>query len=204
MGPQGSGSGSRTFNVIFGLSILAAIGAGLVAAVYFVYKAVVDFLTSAAPEIGSAVIGTSGLVFVALVANFGAKYFERQQQIQQEQRTKKAEVYQEFMSFWFRLLSGSQGEDEDESTQLQDDLDEYIGGVTHQLIAWGSKGFLTEYVTFKEKIKSDRDSALLDFEKVLQEIRLDLGYKNKGLPRGILLKVFLDEPGVDKMLDVQE
>lgn len=42
--------------------------------------------------------------------------------------------------------------------------------------------------------------ASLDFEKVLFAIRADLGYSNKGLKQGDLLKVFLDSPGVDSLL----
>lgn len=100
-GPQSSGTGSKTLNTIIGLIMILVVGASVLAALYFIYSAVADFLTSASPQVGSAVIGTSGLVFVAVIANFGAKYLERQQQIQQEQRAKKEEVYQEFMAFWF-------------------------------------------------------------------------------------------------------
>lgn len=199
-GPQSNGSGSKTLNTIIGLVVLVLIGAGAVAAIYFIYSAVADFLTSTSPQVGSAVIGTSGLVFVAVIANFGTKYLDRQQQIQQEQRAKKAEVYQEFMAFWFRALTSGEGDKEDHSAEFQEDVEKYVREFTHKLVAWGSKDFLTQYIAFKESIKSDYDAALLDFEKVLLEIRRDLGYKNKGLPRGILLKVFVAEPEIDAII----
>lgn len=102
-----------------------------------------------------------------------------------------------------RTLTGGEGDDEDDSDKFQDEVEKYLREFTHKLVAWGSKDFLTEYVAFKENIKSDHDAALLRFEKVLLEIRRDLGYKNKGLPPGILLKVFLDEPGVDAIVAAQ-
>ena len=172
----------------------------IVAAIYFVFRAVLDFLTAAAPQLGSAVIGTAGLIFVAVIANIGAKYLERGQQVQQEQRARKAEIYEEFMAFWFKLLTEDEKEDEVEVPESQKEIESYVRGFTHKLVAWGSEPFLKEYGAFKENIKHNTDDALLSFEKVLLEIRTDLGYSNKGLQSGDLLKVFLEERGVEALV----
>lgn len=195
------------------------IAAAVVAAVYFIFRTVADFLTTAAPQLGSALIGTAGLIFVAVIANFGTKIYELRQQIQQEQRAKKVEVYEEFMAFWFRLLTGGEdGEEadrpddeeknedskesnEDEvSPETQAEIERYLREFTHRLVAWGTESVIREYVAFKETIKYDTDTDLLHFEKVLLEIRRDIGYKNKKLNRGDLLKVFLDRPGIDALI----
>jgi hypothetical protein len=39
---------------------------------------------------------------------------------------------------------------------------------------------------------------------VLLEIRRDIGYKNKKLNRGDLLKVFLERPGIDALIASEE
>lgn len=214
--------GTQRRDLIIGLIALAVIAAGVVAAVYFVYRAIADFFTSASPQLGSAVIGTAGLVFVAVVANFGVKIYEQRQQIQQEQRAKKAEVYGEFMAFWFRLLIGVESKEETDklddgekeedgeeptedevSPETQAEIERYLREFTYKLVAWGSEPVIREYVAFKETIKHDNDAALLHFEKVLLEVRRDLGYKNKKLNRGDLLKVFLDRPGIDALIAVE-
>lgn len=202
-------------DTIIGLIAIVVISAAAVAAVYFIFRAVTDFLTTAAPQLGSALIGTAGLVFVAVIANFGTKIYEQRQQIKQEQRAKKVEVYEEFMAFWFRLLTGddyaeetdqldartdadSEELTEDEvSPKAQASIDMYRREVTHKMVAWGSESTIREYVAFWDTIQNDTNAGLLRFEKVLLEIRRDIGYKNKNLNRGDLLKVFLDRPNIN-------
>ncbi len=151
-----------------------------------------------------------------MIANFGTKIYEQRQEIQQEQRAKKVEVYEEFMAFRFKLLIGGESqEDDNEEPQdesdeepneddaapdTQDEIERYLREFTHKLVAWGSEPVTREYVAFKESIKYDTDVALSHFEKVLLEIRRDIGYKNKKLNRGDLLKVFLDRPGLDAQI----
>jgi ABC-type multidrug transport system fused ATPase/permease subunit len=107
--PQGAAVLVGFAIIAFGLLVLA-----------FIISRTLQFLAVAPTDLGTAVISASALVFVALIANFGAKIYERRQQIQQEQRAKKAEVYEEFMAFWFRLLTGEEAKEEDE----QDSEDE--------------------------------------------------------------------------------
>lgn len=208
--------GTNRRDTIIGLIAFVVIAAVGVAAVYFIFRTVADFLTTAAPQLGSALIGTAGLVFVAVIANFGTKIYEQHQQIQQEQRAKKVEVYEEFMAFWFRLLTSGEskeetdqsddeeGEEDETSPETQAEIERYLRDFTHKLVAWGSEPLIREYVAFKETIKHDTDTALLHFEKVLLEIRRDIGYKNKKLNRGDLLKVFLDRPGIDALIVAED
>jgi hypothetical protein len=214
--PQGAAVLVGFAIIAFGLLVLA-----------FIISRTLQFLAVAPTDLGTAVISASALVFVALIANFGAKIYERRQQIQQEQRAKKAEVYEEFMAFWFRLLTGEEAKEEDEqdsedeaakdngasdeekdkepkneepSPEFQNEVEAYIRGFTHRFVTWGSEPFIRDYVVFKRKIIDGTDDRYLAFEKVLLEIRRDLGFSNKGLRRGDLLKVFLADPGVDALI----
>lgn len=182
------------FKTLLGLGVIL-LGAG---ALYLFVRAVWESLTSASPQLASAIVGAGGLIFVALIANVYSKQVEHKRQIQQEQRNKKAEVYQEFMAFWFRVLTGKEEENGSESSVPQEEQDKYVTEFTYKLVTWGSESFLKDYVSFKENMK--QGGASLDFEKVLFAIRADLGYSNKGLKQGDLLKVFLDSPGVDSLL----
>jgi hypothetical protein len=197
LGPQEQGSESSSFYTLLGLALVAVVLVGG----FFAIRAAVGFLTSASPQLGSAIIGAGGLVAVALVANVWSKQLEHRRQIQEEQRKKKAEVYEEFMGFWFGVLTGN--ESEEDPSGFQTKVQNYIRGFTHKLAAWGSEAFLKEYGIFKERIKHDTGGAILAFEKVLLAIRTDLGYNNKGLDRGDLLKIFLDEDGINQLLIVE-
>ena len=203
--------GTRARDFWLGLIVFVVLAVGGVAAIYFIFRTVLDFLTKASPQLSSALVGTAGLVFVAVIANFLAKIYEQRQRIQEEQRAKKVAVYEEFMEFWVKLLtSGSDEDDEDEDEkgandpETQAEIQRYLREFTHKLVAWGSEPFIREYVVFKDLLQSDVDRGLLHFEKVLLEIRRDIGYKNKKLNRGDLLKVFLERPGIDALIASEE
>lgn len=96
---------------------MTLLGLGIVlfgiGALYLSGRVVWGSLNSASPQLSSAVVGAGGLVCVGLVANVWSKRVEHKQQTQQEQRGKKAEIYEEFMAFWFRVLTGGDDSDED-------------------------------------------------------------------------------------------
>jgi len=197
-------------DTVLGLIIVVVVGAGLIAAVIFVVRAVAAYLTQASPQLSSALVGTAGLVFVAVIANFLAKIYEQRQQLQEEQRAKKVEVYSEFMAFWIKLLTSGSEEDEEDSEdpETQAEIQRYLQDFTYKLVAWGSEPLIREYGVFKELIqRGETATAILYFENVLREIRRDIGYKNKNLNKGDLLKVFVSSPDIDAAIaaaDVQK
>jgi hypothetical protein len=186
--------------------LLLAIGlfALAVLAVIFILRALYGLLTSTSPQLSQAIIGTGGLVTAAVIGNIGAKYLERRDQIRQEQRAKKAEVYDEFMKFWFRLLTGEEsGGDEPSEDYVENTeaIKDYTRNFTHKLATWGSEPVLKEYIAFKSILMTgEEQKAILHFERVLLAIRDDLGYSNKGLERGDLIKIILDSDQIDTLI----
>lgn len=108
VGGREQSSENSGFKTLLGLGVIL-LGAG---ALYLFVRAVWESLTSASPQLASAIVGAGGLIFVALIANVYSKQVEHKRQIQQEQRNKKAEVYQEFMAFRFRVLTGKKKTDQ--------------------------------------------------------------------------------------------
>lgn len=98
------------------------------------------------------------------------------------------------------LTKNSVEENGSQSPVSQEEQDEYVTGYTYKLVSWGSEPFLKEYATFKGKL--GQDDALLHFEKVLFAIRTDFGHSSKGFNKGELLRVFLKNSGVDRLLGV--
>ncbi len=201
MANSGSQQGPWWASLVAGFAIIVV---GIVA-VIFLARATFSFLTAAPTDVGSAVVGAGSLVFVAVIANIWAKLFERRQQIQQEQRTKKAEIYDGLLSFWFGFYLR---DDKDESTEeagtaekatgrsaTDEEVNNYLTEFTHQIVTWGSEPVLKEYAAFTDKIKGG--GALLEFENLLFAIRKDLGHKNKGLQQGDIMRVFINSEDVD-------
>jgi hypothetical protein len=172
-----------------------------VLAVAFVFLAVffyflttaLEILTSAEPGIVTAIMGAFGVVTVALVANIWSKQLENSQQARRERRTRKAEVYEEFLTFWLDGLA-----EEGSAFELKKDLKDHVSDPTPRITTWGSEAVFEENVAFKNTIGKDRDTALIHFEKVLLAIREDLGYSDSGLAQSNLLQVFLHTQSADK------
>jgi hypothetical protein len=182
----------RTQTIILNifLAVLVVIGG------YFVVRALSDILTSTNPQVGSAIIGAGGAVTVTLIGSIWAKQIENQRLIQQEQRAKKAQVYEEFMEFWFPTLGNFDPSSPEWTTEVED----YVRRQTHGIATWGSEEFLSAFITFKADLNIDRAAAIADFETVLLALRADLGYSNKGLKPGDLIKIFLAEQAVDTIM----
>jgi hypothetical protein len=172
--------------VLIGLALVAVIG-----------RAFWNLLTSAFPQIGAAIISASGIILVAVIGATISRRFEQKQQIEPEQRQRKAEVYTEFLEYWFwAMRDRSKVSDKEKGKR---DL-EYRRTVPHKLVVWGSEPFIKEYgawFLFREE-----PGTMLEFEKLLHTIRADLGYKDRELEQGELLKLF--RKGVDEYLSEQQ
>jgi hypothetical protein len=161
-------------------------------------RAVWDLLTSASPQLASSIVSAGGIVLVAVLSAILSKRAEQRREIEQEQRAKKAQVYEAFLSHWFAVMRGVRGElPEDERKEMDDN---YYGSVPPQMVAWASEAVLREYAAHAAPLRSeDEEGSIFDFERVLFAIRKDLGHSNEGLQRGDLMRLFLT--GVDELLE---
>jgi len=145
------------------------------------------------PEVIAAIISASALVLVAVIGAALSRYFDRRQQIEQEQRQRKAEVYAKFLEYWFWAMRerSKASEKEKRARQL-----EYQREIPQKLAVWGSEAFVKEYGAW---FHSDRQQgSILEFESLIRTIRADLGFKDKDLVEGDLLK--LSNKGVNEYL----
>jgi hypothetical protein len=161
-------------------------------------RAVWDLLTSASPQLASSIVSAGGIVLVAVLSAILSKRAEQRREIEQEQRAKKAQVYEAFLSHWFAVMRGVREElPEDERKEMDDN---YYGSVPPQMVAWASEAVLREYAAHAAPLGSeDEEGSIFDFERVLFAIRKDLGHSNEGLQRGDLMRLFLT--GVDELLE---
>ena len=74
-----------------------------------------------------------------------------------------------------------------------------------KLILWGGRRVIKEYSAFRDlgfRLAGESDALLLlSFEKVLFEIRRDLGHSNRGLRQGDLLSLYIEPQSLKSALD---
>ena len=190
---QRSGGG---LNTLLGLLIvLLAVGA-LVILIRLVWTS----LTSTDPQLSAAIIGATALVLVAVVGNIVSKQLERRQAVEQDQRNKKAAVYEEFLDYWVPVMRGERSDSEARKKELDE---RYYGSVPQRLVIWGSEAFIKDSVAHGQKADAAEEGTIFDFEKVMFTVRADLGHSNKNLKRGDLLKL-IGLTGVDEHLVDEE
>jgi hypothetical protein len=86
-------------------------------------------------EVAAAILTASGTVIAAIVVAFIGKIWEKKLSIQQDIRSKKTPIYEEFVDFFMRVIFSSKvtGESVSEEEMLK-----YFSKLTPNFIAWGS------------------------------------------------------------------
>jgi hypothetical protein len=83
------------------------------------------------------------------------------------------------------------------------ELIEYFNKFTQQLLIWGSDGVVKQWSELRRLTINASDASnfnnMFEFEKLLYEIRKDIGHKNKGLNKGDLLGLFIND--LDKYIE---
>jgi uncharacterized membrane protein (DUF485 family) len=205
--------------IVLVLGLLGAIG-------YTVYLVA----TRAAPEVTAAVVVAFGTILVAVLTYITSRAQhersvqqerqyaleqaerERQSALEQAQRDQRAEIYAEFMRFWFRMFTAERSA----PVNLQE-REEHLNQFSQKLIAWGSDNFLRAYLDFRTTIVFEEYEAfnveidepgnvkrIRAFEEVLFTIRSDLGYRKEELQPGVLLGMFLKDEDVRRIMQSSE
>jgi hypothetical protein len=118
------------------------------------------------------------------------KYFERKYIVSQEQRVKRTPIYQELITFIFKLLPAKEEERLSEGEQI-----EFMKKFTETVLLWGSNEVIKEWSLFRMNIINSSQSSnnLFLLENVLIAIRKDLGHKSTGIKKGDILRLFVND-----------
>jgi hypothetical protein len=104
-------------------------------------RTIIRLLASTDPALAASIVSATAVVLVAILGNYVTKYQERKAQIEAEQREKKAEVYSEFLAYWYASMGRSKL-----PTGEKQELDqEYYEKIPQKLVVWGSEPFLKKY-----------------------------------------------------------
>lgn len=182
-------------NIVLGFILIALMGWGIIAFLRLYWRSV----TSLEPNLASAIIAASATMIVAVLTVVIAKYYERKQEIENQQREKKIEVYEQFMEKWFdKLLVMSQNKDKSKNVLDDEEFVQFLSEFTRKLILWGSNSVVKKYSFFRQgSLAPEQNSSpyaiLYNFEQVLFEIRKDIGHSNQTLKSGDLLTLFIND-----------
>lgn len=177
-------------NIYYALLGFALIGA-LIAGMYFILRSVVNLFYRLDMHVASilyisALACLCSAAMISLIVRLGQKR-RSMERLQRE----KAAVYQRFLVTWSNMLNQASMRNTQSALHIANDL----RVAEQQLLLWGSNHVLKCYTVYQnyETPYNPRDpSVLLLIEKVLQEIRKDLGQSNVGIQTGDLLNLLVD------------
>lgn len=145
-------------------------------------------------------------IIAALTAVFGILYNQHQtkiREIQETHRSKKVELYNEFMEMMFDFLDKEkQGKYKSVAEgKLPREVELKFMKFHRGLITWGSSDVIQKYIAFRNYANMPKSANLLKYvNDLLMSIRKDLGNSNFMLKKGDLLKVFIIDPDeIDKL-----
>lgn len=146
-------------------------------------------------DVAAGIVAAFAAIIISLVSLILSKYYERKAEIRKEHRDKKVPIYEEFIHFWFKILFAQKA---GEAPPNEQDIIKFLNDFTQKLMIWGSDSVVKAFSIFREKLinidpKNPPTEGMILFEKMLYEIRKDLGHKNKNLKQGDILALFIND-----------
>jgi hypothetical protein len=150
-------------------------------------------------EVLAALITGSATIIVGVVTVVVGKRIEKNRENELKLREKKVDVYEKFIK---QLFEGWFWPDSTDPKEWGDNPPDVVKEVAPQMVVWGSDRVIHQYAQLKIGLLNSQDKTsgdlpeeqkqlLRGFEKVLLDIRTDLGNSNKRLTAGDLSQIFL-------------
>jgi hypothetical protein len=169
-----------------GLILVAVMGVGL----YFLIRSLLDWVATLSPQTVTPVFALVGVLSVPIVTYFTSRALEKRKALDQATRQHKTDLYKELIEELLKMLKIGGGK-----AMTDAEMTAMFGRVTPSLITFGSKGVIRAWVAFRLHpwATAEARDGMLKFERVLKEIRKDLGQSVFGLKDGELLKMFIND-----------
>lgn len=172
--------------LIFGFIILMVL-------FYLLYVFLRTILTTLTPTTVTILVAMlTGLS--AFIVSFISKHLEQKALIVNEHRQKKIPVYEELMKFLFKLMMADKTKDK---PLTEKEIIKFMSNFTQKILVWGADDVILKFYKFRQVgilcPDNPPPNILFCVEDLLLAIRKDLGHKNKGLDRGKLLGLFVND-----------
>ena len=186
----------QTVSLVLGLVFLIGVAYGFFVAA----KAIIEVVRSLDSNIAVAIISAAALVLVSVLSIVLGNVYNTRTLIQKEHRDKKIPVYEDLIKFTFRMLMGTKTG----TAPTEKETSEFMSDFTQRIMVWGSDDVLAAWAKLRRfsldelaKTREPMEPVFL-YEDLIKTIRRDLGHKNKGLERGDVLALFVND--IDKYI----
>lgn len=173
------------------LGIIGIIGA----AVFFVIRFTWKIFAGLDKQVAVAIVAGSATVFVSVITVVIGKSLDKKREIEKRHSRQKREFYEKFLEDFFQFTRKFSKEEVD---LTQDEkFAAFADEASRKLILWSNRSVIKEYCMFRSfGVRASKPGSgfeiLLQFEKMLFEIRKDLGHSNRGLKQGDLLLTYIE------------
>ncbi|MBD2246787.1 hypothetical protein [Nostoc sp. FACHB-888] len=120
-----------------------------------------------------------------------------QNQIRNEQREYKVKIYEDITHFFFEIIFATKL---GKIQKTEEEVTAFLVDITPKLVMWGSDDVVKSFKEFRSSAsKTGSDSytssieTMLFFERMLLDIRKDLGHSNRNLKTCSILGIFVND-----------
>jgi hypothetical protein len=180
---------------IAGVVLSLALLAGTLYGFWRLLTGVAGVFRSLDSTVAVSVISASAAILVSTITVVLGKARDARLTIEKEVRDRKIPVYEELISFMFRVLMGSKTG----NAPSEQEVMEFFAKFTPHITVWGADGVVKAWVEFRsytvdtDRVDQDPFRGILLYEAVLRAIRRDLGHRNAGLKAADLLGLFIND-----------
>jgi hypothetical protein len=174
------------FTGLIGLAILGFLGWLL----FSVFRSAWHSLVGVNPQLAGALVTGAATILVGTATVMLGRYFEREREIEAQFRTKKIEIYDQFLCELFKVFhAGSQ-------ELVNDQLVGFMRDWQRKLVLWAGPEVLRTYFLFMSRLKAgDPDAqAVLLMDDFFRALRSDIGQSSAGLKRGAFSHLIFRHP----------
>lgn len=183
---------AKIFNIlktVFALGIIAGLGWLL----FILVKKLIFAFTYLQKEVAAGIIAALVAIIISILSLIISKYYERKSEIIKEHREKKIPIYEELINFCFKSIFWEKAGEE---APTEKEIMQFLNKFTQKLITWGSDNVLKSFYILRSTImKADPSNppveGLFLLEKLLLDMRKDLGHKNRNIQKGDILGLFI-------------
>jgi hypothetical protein len=182
---------SKPVRILLGFLLLGIIGSAL----FFLLRYLFRGFFALPKEVETTLLTISGTILVSVGTLVLSKRAEQKRQIEEDLRKQKVPIYQEFLEFLFgTFFADKVGKMPPSETEIK----AFFAQFTPKIIIWGSDGVIREFLRFRNAPAAETSIEMtkrmaLAVERIMYEIRKDVGHKNKNLVEGNLLSMFIND-----------
>lgn len=174
---------------------LAAVVA-LLFGLWWVGASLVTMLRTIDAEIAAAIVSGLAAVTIAIATTWLGRSLQRRTDARRGQQEKRVPVYEEFVKGVLQSMGISSSGKARKGRIDEQHAHRVLSEFTEKAIVWGSDDVLKAWIAFRtagQQPEEYGNKILLIMEELFLAMRKDLGLSNRGLDRGDLLRLFIND-----------